>query len=101
MANLTGGAVCWVEFSAAIEKLGELGFERGQLASPFPDFSEFGFEQGVDMAARSGAVVSDVNDARDLCQRKSGSLCSADESEPGQGDVVVDAVSVLRAFGVG
>ena len=88
MADFAGSAVCWVELSAAIEGLGEFGFERGQLAAPFSDLSEFGFEDRVDMAAWSGAVVADVDDARGLCQRQSCGLCGAYESEPGKGGVV-------------
>ena len=53
------------------------------------------------MAAGSGAVVADSDDARDLGQAESCSLCGAYESEPGEGGVVVDAVSVLSAFGFG
>ena len=44
VADLACRAVCGVELSAAIEELGEFGFERGQVAAPFPNFDKFGFE---------------------------------------------------------
>ena len=53
------------------------------------------------MAAWGGAVVADVNDARDLGEGESCGLCGAYESEPGERGVVVDPVSVLGAFRVG
>lgn len=45
MADLAGGAICWVELSAAVEELGEFGFKRGQLATPLANLGEFGFEE--------------------------------------------------------
>jgi hypothetical protein len=86
---------------AALEELGEFGFERGQLATPFADLGKFGFEERVDVAAWGGAVVADVNDARDLCQCESCGLSCADESQPGEGGAVVDAVSVLGPLRLG
>lgn len=53
------------------------------------------------MAAWGSAVVTHVDDARDLGQGESGCLCGAYESEPGERGVVVDAVSVVGAFRVG
>ena len=53
------------------------------------------------MAAWGGAVVAYSDDARDLGEGQSGCLRGADEPQPGECGVVVDAVSVLGAFGVG
>ena len=53
------------------------------------------------MAAWGGAVVAYSDDARDLGEGESGCLCGAYETQPGERGVVVDAVSVLGAFGVG
>ena len=45
MADFAGGAVGWVELSAAFEEFGEFAFERGELAATLSDFGEFGFEE--------------------------------------------------------
>lgn len=45
VADFASGAVCWVELSAAFEEFGQFGFKCGELAAPFSNLSEFGFEE--------------------------------------------------------
>jgi hypothetical protein len=48
------------------------------------------------VTASGAAAISDVNNASDLCQGEPGGLSGANESEPGQGGVFIDAIAVLR-----
>lgn len=85
--------------AAAIEKLDEFGFEVGEMSPSVANVGQLALEERVDVAARCGAVLTDSDHACDLGERESCGLGAADESQPGERLVVVDAVPVVGALG--
>ena len=70
MADFPGCAVGRIESAAAFEEVGEFRFQRRELPASALYVGEFVPEERVDMAARCGAVVANVDDAGDLRQRQ-------------------------------
>src|SRR5262249_47286122 len=86
-------AVRGVERVAAAEQLVEFVLEGGELALAVSHLGELGGEERFDVAARCGADAAHLEDSADLAEREIGGLGAADETEPGEGGVVVVAIA--------
>ncbi len=101
VADLADSAVSGIEMPAAIEKLDEFGFQLSEMPTSVSDIGKLGLEEGVDVAARRSSVVANADDACDLGESQSRGLSAANELQSRERGVVVDAVAVLGALGLG
>ena len=101
MADVVVGAVGGVESVAVFGQCFELDLQGGEVPHSCADVRELGFQERGDVPAGHAPLVAKVDDAADLGEGEPGGLRHGDEAQAGQQCLVVDAVAVGAAFGVG